>query len=297
MPSPSRLCSVRTRWRLANQLVSFAGTLVNLQRPNSFEACPLPALSRSVSVVELRQASDRVGELSGWDFSSLNDWSAPAPWEYEEVVLQYTSKQPRALDVGTGGGEVIERILPALGPTVVIDLQHRMAAAARRRLSRSASVVVGDGRVLPFGEARFDLVLDRHAQVFLAEFARVLVPGGMFITQQVGGRNLQSIFDAFGWGSDEDQWGEGWARTQRLDALVSMAPEAGLDVVRADEYEVDYAIADLDSLVFSLKHLPFPQPFDPDAHVESVNRLLRDGAGPRGVRSSAHRQLFVARKR
>jgi SAM-dependent methyltransferase len=249
-----------------------------------------------VSVAELREASDRVGEQSGWDFSSLHDWRAPAPWEYEEVVVQYASSRARALDIGTGGGEVIEYILPKLGPTVVLDHQHRTATAAHARLSRSASVVIGDGRALPFPDASFDLVLDRHAWVFLAEFARVLVPGATLVTQQVGGRNLQSIFDAFGWGSNADQRGETWSRTQPLDALVSMAPEAGLDLLRADDYQVDYAIADLGSLVFTLKHVPFPQPFDPEAHVKGVNRLLRDSTGPRGVMSSEHRQLFVARK-
>ena len=256
-----------------------------------------PPLPRSVSAAELREASDRVGELSGWDFSTLNDWRAPAPWEYEEVVVQYASNWPRTLDIGTGGGEVVERIAPALGPTIAVDHQHRMAAAAHARVSRFASVVVGDGHALPFQDASFELVLDRHAWVFIAEFTRVLVPGGTLVTQQVGDRNLQSIFDAFGWGSNADQWGEAWSRTQRLEALVSTALGVGLDVLRADDYQVDYAIADLGSLVFTLKHVPFPQPFDPETHVEGVNRLLRESTGPRGVMSSEHRQLFVARKR
>ncbi len=256
----------------------------------------LPPLPRNVSAAELRQACDRVGELDGWDFSSVNDWRAPVPWEYQEVVVQWAADRPRTLDVGSGGGEVIERLVPVLGPTVLVDHQHRMASVAQARLTRSASVVIADGRALPFPDTSFDLVLDRHAPVSLAEFTRLLVPGGTLITQQVGGRNLQSIFDAFGWGSNADQWGEVWSRTQRLEALVSTAPEVGLEVLRADEYEVEYALADLGSLVFTLKHVPFPQSFDPDAHVEAVNRLLRDGTGPHGVMSSEHRQLFVARK-
>ena len=182
------------------------------------------------------------------------------------------------------------------GPPSLSTINTAWPRRPRRACSRSASVVIADGRALPFPDASFDLVLDRHAQVSLAEFTRVLVPGGALITQQVGGRNLQSIFDAFGWGSNAEQWGEVWSRTQRLEALVSTAPDVGLEVLRADDYEVEYAMTDLDSLVFTLKHVPFPQPFDPDAHVEAVNRLLRDSTGPHGVMSSEHRQLFVARK-
>ena len=145
------------------------------------------------------------------------------------------SDRPRTLDIGTGGGEVIERLVagarrpPIAGRPSAPHGPRRPTA----RLSPSASVVVADGRALPFPDASFDLVLDRHAPVSLAEFTRVLVPGGTLITQQVGGRNLQSVFDAFGWGSNADQWGEAWSRTQRLEALVSTAPEAGLDVLRA----------------------------------------------------------------
>jgi SAM-dependent methyltransferase len=272
-------------------------TSSSAMRVDNFEEMKrLPALPRYVSPAELRKACDRVGELGGWDFSSVNDWRSPVPWQYEDVVIQWALDRPRTLDIGTGGGEVIERIVPMLGPTVLVDRQHHMASAAQERLSRSASVVIADGRALPFPDATFDLVLDRHAPVFLAEFTRVLVPGGMLITQQVGGRNLQSIFDAFGWGANADQWGEVWSRTQRLDALVSTAPAVGLEVLRGDDYEVEYALTDLDSLVFTLKHVPFPEPFEPDAHAEAVNRLLRDSTGPQGVMSSEHRQLFVARK-
>jgi SAM-dependent methyltransferase len=180
---------------------------------------------------------------------------------------------------------------------VAVDLQSGMAAAARARLWPSASVIVADGRALPCQDKSFDLVLDRHAPVSLAELARVLAPCGALVTQQVGGSNLQSIFDAFGWGSNADQWGEWWSRTQCLEALVSLAPGFGFDIVRPEDYQVDYALADLDSLVFSLKHLPFPQPFDPGTHLEGVNRLLRDSTGARGVMSNEHRQLFIARKR
>jgi ubiquinone/menaquinone biosynthesis C-methylase UbiE len=92
---------------------------------------------------------------------------------------------------------------------VAVDLQSGMAAAARARLWPSASVIVADGRALPCQDKSFDLVLDRHAPVSLAELARVLAPRGALVTQQVGGSNLQSIFDAFGWGSNADQGANG----------------------------------------------------------------------------------------
>jgi len=66
--------------------------------------------------------------------------------------------------------------------------------------------------------------------------------------------------------------------------------------LRAEEYEVEYALADIDSLVFILKYLPFPEPFDPLCHVDGVNRLLAECADERGVKTTEHRGLLVARK-
>ena len=245
-----------------------------------------------VSPDDLRRAAQRAGSLTGWDFSSIRDWRATTPWDYERVVAEYTKTWMRALDVGTGGGEVITRLSNVLGQVVAVDHKVSMAIAAQARLSPSADVVVADGRALPFADATFNLVLDRHAPVFIREFARVLRPGGLFITQQVGGRNMQSIFDAFGWGSNAKQWGQ----AQTFDAIKSAAPAVGLEMLRAEEYEVEYSLADIESLVFILKYVPFPEPFDPLRHVDGVNRLLAESVDEHGVKTTEHRGLLIARK-
>jgi hypothetical protein len=41
-------------------------------------------------------------------------------------------------------------------------------------------------------------LLNRHAPTVVAEIVRVLGPGGVFITQQVGRRNTENIHSVFG---------------------------------------------------------------------------------------------------
>ena len=48
---------------------------------------------------------------------------------------------------------------------------------------------VEDDTRLPFGNAEFDLVINRHESYEPAEVRRILHPGGRFVTQQVGGQN------------------------------------------------------------------------------------------------------------
>jgi SAM-dependent methyltransferase len=88
----------------------------------------------------------------------------------------------RVLEVGSGPGEISERIQRVLGASVVaIDISPRMVELAR---GRGVDAHVGDAQHLPFTDAEFELVvaawvlfhladLDRG----LAELARVLKPG------------------------------------------------------------------------------------------------------------------------
>jgi SAM-dependent methyltransferase len=50
----------------------------------------------------------------------------------------------------------------------------------------------GSGR-LPFENSRFDMVIDRHGDFNVDEICRVLKPGGLFITQQVGAENDREL--------------------------------------------------------------------------------------------------------
>ena len=51
---------------------------------------------------------------------------------------------------------------------------------------------------MPFEDSRFDVVLNRHELDDPAEVFRVLRPGGVFLTQQVDGRDSEETHALFG---------------------------------------------------------------------------------------------------
>lgn len=250
-----------------------------------------------VTVSDLEESSRRVGERHGWDFSSVRAVRDPAPWDYEDVVLSSGPRQS-VLDIGTGGGELLGHMYASVNWENVIALDHsqRMAAAAKTNLGGRAPLVVGDAAAVPARPGWFDLVLDRHASVDPGEVARLLRSGGVFITQQVGPRNTQSIFDAFGWGSNWLQFAQDDPPPRRCKDLAGDFRALGCVVERVEEYEVGYAFLDLDSLVFFLKSAPMPEAFDPARHVDGVNRLLAGSLSDRGVETTEHRELLVVRR-
>lgn len=98
----------------------------------------------------------------------------------------------RLLDVGCGTGIVTRRLAAARPATRVTgaDLTYGMARKAAVRLP--GAIVLADGRALPFPDGVFDAVtsvwllhlLDRPEDVraSVAECARVLRPGGVYVT-------------------------------------------------------------------------------------------------------------------
>lgn len=93
------------------------------------------------------------------------------------------------LDAGGGTGRVSVRLRPLVGQLVITDASRGMVNQARRNRGLNAvrAIVVR----LPFADGRFDriLVVDAlhhfgNAQQAIADFARVLKPGGRLVIEE-----------------------------------------------------------------------------------------------------------------
>jgi SAM-dependent methyltransferase len=97
----------------------------------------------------------------------------------------------RVLDVGSGRGGTVALLATELGAVeaVGVDLSPEAVEFCRRAHRHPAArFEVGDAEQLPFGDAVFDVVTNVESshtypnlRAFLAEVARVLDPGGVFL--------------------------------------------------------------------------------------------------------------------
>jgi SAM-dependent methyltransferase len=138
--------------------------------------------------------------FSGWDFSWLSGRSAAGrlPWSYRREVGRRAASADTMLDMGTGGGERLSRLGARAPRTVATEAWPPNVPVAAERLrplgipvihdegapDNDKQAGVGRGR-LPFLDGAFGLVANRHEAFVAAEVARVLAPGGTFITQQI----------------------------------------------------------------------------------------------------------------
>ena len=138
--------------------------------------------------------------VEGWDFS----WFAGRAteqrpsWGYARLIADRMAQATRALDLQTGGGEVLASIPRAPETLVATEGWPPNAALARKRLAPLGGTVVeaGEDDDLPFPDNTFDLVVSRHpVTVHWPEIARVLAPGGTYLSQQVGAGSLRELID------------------------------------------------------------------------------------------------------
>ena len=116
----------------------------------------------------------------------------------------------RVLEVGCGRGVALPGLARLLRPCrlVGIDIEPAFLAEARARLDTggiAAELVPGDVRRMPFPDASFDLVVDfgtcyhiARPAAALAEIARILALGGLFVHETPMSQLLSHPVRAFG---------------------------------------------------------------------------------------------------
>jgi SAM-dependent methyltransferase len=234
--------------------------------------------------------------LVGWDFSWLNQHSqeAPLPWDYRQLVVERLKNAASLLDLGTGGGEFLASLAPLPADTCATEGYAPNVRIARQRLE-PFGVQVADmaayGLKLPFEAKRFDLVIDRHEGVDLREVARVLKPGGRFLTQQVGGSNC---FELNQWLQEKPETIYGDATLQRE---VEMAQRAGLRILQAHEAFPTLTFLDTAGVIFYLNAIPWQiEDFSVDAYREALFRLHQKIEEEGELIVHEHRYLLEAEK-
>jgi SAM-dependent methyltransferase len=245
-----------------------------------------PVMRESYSQQALDELLAGVRARRGWDFTGMNELRQPVPWDYLDVVARYLRPSDAVLDVGTGAGERLRELAPSFGRGLGIDADPEMVRLARENpVPGNLSFQVCSER-LESVPGTFDVILDRHAPLDLGAIAARLRPDGYFITQQVGERNMACVKAALGRAP-----GPPPIRRQPITA-------SGLRLLAFLEYDVEYVVRDIESLVFWLNALD-PDHADVDgksalASAARLNRVLSGNVDERGFVTNEHRYLAIA---
>lgn len=268
-------------------------------------AAPSATLRRMSKFDELLAEGEAV-PTEGWDFSwFVGRATEERPsWGYTRVLAAHMARAEAALDVQTGGGEVLAS-LPDLPPVLAAtESWPPNVAIARGNLRRFGATVVevDDTADLPFPADHFDLVASRHPVVIRwDEVRRVLRPGGTYVAQHVGAHSVGELTEFMRgpqFGSAHPDLGPlaTTAGTAPTEATAS-AEAAGLEVVDLRQEALRMEFYDVAAVVhFLRKVIWIVAGFTVDAYRERLARLhdFIERHGP--FVAYAHRFLLVARK-
>ena len=250
----------------------------------------------SITLDELKQIANTVGKLKGWDFSCVRAGRSPVPWKYTDIVRQYLKPTDRVLDIGTGGGEIFFSLAPCFGQAVGIDHNPTMIETAQQNLAMlstdNITLMRMEGDDLQFKAEEFDIVLLRHLRVHVDQIMRVLRPGGYFITQMVGQRSVLNFLDAFGW--TPASFGPDWWQT--VAELADQFRLHGCHILAQAEYDVPYWFYDIESLIFWMMSVPWPERIELDKHWQPINHILKTAQTEQGIETNEHRGLLIVQK-
>ena len=240
--------------------------------------------------------------MTGWDFSPLAGRliADDPPWDFDQICLDAMAESSSCLDMGTGGGERLGELLDRLGearppgepaPTIAASegWEHNapLAASALEKYGVTVTRYDSDHHPdMPWGDGEFDLVMNRHESYDIAEVARVLAPGGLFLTQQVDGTEAQEFRDSFGGGAGNLH--------QQLEPCLAAVEENGFTVDAARKWQGKMSFTDVEAIIEYLAYIPWDVPGFTVTPNLGVLRRIAESSEPFEV--TQKRFLIVARK-
>ncbi|MBO4748978.1 MAG: SAM-dependent methyltransferase [Lachnospiraceae bacterium] len=250
-------------------------------------------------IKELRkewEAEEKIAHIHGWDFSHIHgryEEEDDLPWDYRQIIDEYRTDDMKLLDFDTGGGEFL------------LSLGHPYANTAATEgyppnveLCKETLLPLGidfkacdDETNIPYADGSIDLFINRHGSFDAREAYRLLRHGGMFITQQVGGRNdrdlVEMVLPEFAQPHPE----------LMLSIQRKAFEEAGFEIIRADEVFKPIRFFDIGAFVWFAHIIEWEFPgFSVEKCFDALLRMQEVVDKTGYVEGTIHRYLIVAKK-
>lgn len=230
--------------------------------------------------------------FTGWDFGAFHGRfvTGSTPWSYEDFVRERIRRMTSLLDIGTGGGELLASLAPLPIRTAATEGHPPNIPIARERLTPLGVEVAGvTDDMLPFPDASFELVVNRHHSYDAAEVRRVLTRDGTFFTQQVSGRDLAGLNAAL---AAPRHRNHDWDLQQAIIDLTG----AGFAVTWRAESAGWAEFCDVGAIVMYLRVVSWQVPdFDVEKYRPRLRALHEQAQAGRPLRFRYHRFALIAK--
>ena len=145
--------------------------------------------------------------------------------------------------------------------------------------------------MLAFADASFDMVINRHGDFYPDEIHRVLKPGGLFITQQVGAENDRELVELLCGQTDfpfPDQY---------LKITEGRFSQTGFEILDGQECFRSIRFYDVGAVVWFARIIEWEFPgFSVDCCLDCLLQAQEILESRGSIEGRIHRFLLIARK-
>lgn len=242
------------------------------------------------------EKEERAARIEGWDFSHIEGrygMKGSLPWDYEEIVREALRDEMKLLDYDTGGGEFLLSLHHPYENTSATEGYPPNVQICRERLLPLGIDLreCADPANIPFGDEAFDVIINRHGSFCPTEIWRLLRPGGLFITQQVGDNNDRELAEAVLPGLEPPFPGLNLAVQKKA------FEDAGFRIIKADEAFRPICFYDIGAFVWFARIIEWEFPgFSVDRCFDRLLELQETLEREGEIAGTEHRYLIVAAK-
>ena len=242
------------------------------------------------------KAEEKIAQIKGWDFSHIRgryEEEDDLPWDYAAIVRAHLTPEMKLLDYDTGGGEFLLSLgHPAKNTAATEGYPPNVELCKEKLLPLGIDLrECGDVSHILFAEGSFDMIVNRHGDLNAREFWRLLKPGGLFITQQVGAYNDRELVEAVLPGTPLP------FPNQTLAGQKREFEEAGFAILQADEAFRSIRFYEVGAFVWFARIIEWEFPgFSVDGCFEKLLELQKTIEREGKFSGTIHRFLLVAKK-
>ena len=242
------------------------------------------------------EKEENAAHIHGWDFSHIYgryEVEQDLSWNYESIVRAHLTKDTELLDYDTGGGEFL------------LSLKHPYHKTSSTEgyppnvdLCRETLVPLGihfrecnNAADIPFDDASFDLIINRHGAFDAPELHRLLKHKGIFITEQVGGENDRDLVEMVLPGTEKPY------PHLNLPEQRKVFEKAGFQILEAEEAFRPITFYDVGAFVWFARIIEWEFPkFSVDRCFDNLLKMHEVIENHGKITGTIHRYLIVAKK-